>query len=207
MNQKFTLLAIASSVLLAACAPAAFTPISQSNPGEIRLGTSSPEDVKASINGGKMLEDDVTINGKSLHVISYRYNKSAMFFGLEAKTRYSVYFFYNNKLVGQEKSSRFEEDSTEFDVEKAKTIKDGVTRQQVVSELGKPAGEFIYPIAKNPGDTGIFYYNVTQRPVPFVGKTEAVLQAVFSLSGNVVDSVDVTDKTHPDFVDEVPLNY
>ena len=190
--KKVALLAL-STLALSACAPSAYV---ESNPSAIQFGVSSIQDVKNQGSGGKELEDNITINNQPIHTLTYRYMESAAFFGLEAKTRYTTYFFYNNKLVGKETSSRFDNESTEFDVDKAKTIKNGATRQQVVAELGKPSGTFIYPIAKNPGDTGIAYYNAVIHPVPFVGEIETVHEALVSLNNDTVDNVLVTDDTH-----------
>ena len=186
-------LALIPVLFLGACA-SQFSDIKQSNTGAIKLGVSSVEDVKSHLSGGKMHEDDVTINGKTIHYLSFMHLESAMFFGMEAPSRYLTYFFYDGKLVGMEKSSRFKEDSTNFDMDKAKTIKDGESHEQVVALLGQPSGEFLYPIAKNPGDTGIAYYNVTLRVQPFIGQVRSVNETRISLNDqDKIDDVFVDD--------------
>ena len=193
MKMTYRTLAILPVLLLAACG-SQFNDIKQTNTSAIRLGVSSIEDVKSHLSGGRQVEDDITINGKTIHYLNFAHVKSAMFFGMEAPTRYLTYLFYDGKLVGIEKSSRFDEDSTKFDIDKAKTIKDGVTREQIVSLLGQPSGEFIYPIAKNPGDTGIAYYNVIMMVEPFVGGVRTVNEARYSLNDhNEVDDVSIDD--------------
>ena len=191
--KKVALLAL-STFALAACAPSAYV---ESNPSAIRFGVSSVQDVKNQISGGRLDEEsDITINGKPIHTLTYQYVKSTAFWGATSQSRYALYLFYNDKLVGKEESSFIEGESTNFDVDKAKTIKNGTTRQQVVAELGKPSGTFIYPIAKNPGDTGIAYYSVAARLIPVVGVMLTVHEAQVSLNNDIADNVAVTDDTH-----------
>lgn len=198
MKKTATVLVLSALTLtLGACASQR-NDIDESNVSAIKLGVSSLNDVKSHVSGGRMYENDITINGQPVHYLSYFHSKGAAFYGVEGKMRYLSYLFYNDKLVGIEKSSRFDEDSTDFDVDKAKTIKNGMTRQQVVGILGNPSGEFIYPIAKNPGDTGIAYYNIAVRPVPFAGSLQTDHEARISLNNNnEVDDVFVEDKTSP----------
>ena len=192
MKKSYRFFAVLPVLLLAACG-SQFNDIKQTNTSAIRLGVSSIADVKSHLSGGRMVEDDITINGKTVHYVNFAHIKSAMFFGMEAQSRYLTYLFYDGKLVGIEKSSRFDEDSTKFDIEKAKIVKDGETREQVVSLLGQPSGEFLYPIAKNPGDTGIAYYNVVLMQEPFVGQVRTVNEARFSLNNDAVDDVSIDD--------------
>ena len=193
--KKSAILALSlSTIALAACCDCTTSQYVESNPSAIRLGVSSVQDVMIQGKGGKELEGNITINGQTINALTYLSMKGGVL--PEAKTRYTTYFFYNNKLVGKETSSRFSKDSTNFDVDKAKTIKNGTTLQQVVAELGKPSGTFIYPIAKNSGDTGIAYYNISIHPLPFEEKTETVHEARISFDNNgKVDNVTVTDDT------------
>ena len=190
--KKSAILALSLSTILSACCDCTTSQYVESNPLAIRLGVSSIQDVMIQGKGGYELEGNITINGKTINALTYLSMEGGVL--PEAKTRYTTYFFYNNKLVGKETSSRFSKDSTNFDVDKAKTIKNGTTLQQVVAELGKPSGTFIYPIAKNLGDTGIAYYNISIHPLPFEEKTETVHEARISFDKNgKVDNVTVTD--------------
>lgn len=193
--KKTTTIAISLSALaLAACTPPMLTEVNQSRASELHLGLSSIADVKDRLSGGRLYEDDTEINGKQIHYLNYIHVKASLLD--EPRARYQSYLFYNDKLVGIEKSSRFDEDSTDFNVEKAKEIKNGMTRQQVIGLLGKPSGEFIYPISKNPGDSGIAYYNVRSRQIPVIGRMQTNHEARVSLNNNnEVDDVFVDDKT------------
>ena len=69
--------------------------------------------------------------------------------GVIAK-RVQRFYFYKDKLVGHEFTSTWPVDSTDFDELKVGDIKIGTTTiQQVVELIGKPGGEFIYPLVKN----------------------------------------------------------
>ncbi len=115
MKISYRFFAILPVLLLAACGTQ-FNDIKQTNTSAIRLGVSSIDDVKSHLSGGRMVEDDISINGKKIHYVNYVHMKGASFFGMEGQARYLTYLFYDGKLVGIEKSSRFDEDSTNLNI-------------------------------------------------------------------------------------------
>lgn len=72
--------------------------------------------------------------------------------------REETFMFHNDILVGKEYTSSFKKDSTYFDVDKAKTIKKGMKEADVIALLGKPSGEFHYPVISVKKDRAILYY-------------------------------------------------
>src|SRR3546814_17584436 len=54
-------------------------------------------------------------------------------------------------------SSSFKQDNTYFDVDKAKTIKPGMSAEAVRVLLGHPSGEAIYPVSSTMGNRNMEY--------------------------------------------------
>jgi outer membrane protein assembly factor BamE (lipoprotein component of BamABCDE complex) len=98
-------------------------------------------------------------NGEDLEIIGYAYAKvgdEAVFEGV-TPARSVGFLFHKNVLVGKEFSSSFKSDNTYFDAQKAKSVKQGMTRLEVVALLGKTAGEYRYPVISNKNGKALVY--------------------------------------------------
>ena len=81
-----------------------------------------------------------------------------------------VYFFHEGVLVGYDYASSFSEDRSERELndEIVKQIKPGDERSRVISLLGKPGGEFIFPLVDKSGYSQLRYTFLSTYRVPFV---------------------------------------
>lgn len=87
---------------------------------------------------------------------------SAFFFGGSRPGVFPVKMlalqFNDDLLMKYRFISNFEQDSTNFDEEKARSIESGkTTRAEVISLLGEPSGMAIYPSAREKNDTRYLY--------------------------------------------------
>lgn len=103
----------------------------------------------------------VTKNDQQLDQIVYVYAEgvsgSAAYPGVNP-ARSLTYSFTGNTLAGQEFISSFKVDATDWDESKVPQILKGQsTRAEVISLLGKPSGEVIYPIIKNKDEQALVY--------------------------------------------------
>ena len=104
-------------------------------------------------------------NGEDLDIISYAYAKAddeAVFEGV-TPARSVAFLFHKNVLVGKEFTSSFKSDSTYFDPQKAKSVKKGMKKQDVVALLGKAGGEYRYPVISNKNGKALVYIFVQTK--------------------------------------------
>ena len=151
------------SVFLSGCAGSKF--VRQSDDALV-LGETSYQSIVQKM-GKPYREGTVSKNGKMVKTIAYAYASTGgegAYPGLTAAARSQGFFFLNDKLVGYEFLSSWKEDSTEFDGSKVAQIKEGqTTRKEVEALLGKPGGQYIYPLVAGENEKGISYlYNHTK---------------------------------------------
>lgn len=98
-------------------------------------------------------------NGETVEIISYAYanvGSGAVFEGVTA-ARALGFYFHNDRLVGTEFTSSFHEGHTYYDPEKAKSIKKGMGRAEVVTLLGPAGGEYRFPLIADPKGKALVY--------------------------------------------------
>lgn len=98
-------------------------------------------------------------NGENVEIVNYAYAQvggEAVFDGV-TPARSVGFLFHNNVLVGKEFTSSFKSDNTYFDPLKAKSVKQGMKKQDVVTLLGKAGGEYRYPIISNKKGKALVY--------------------------------------------------
>ena len=147
--------------LLAACAGTDFVRMRDDS---LELGKTTYQSVQDRM-GSSGKEGVVSINGKQYKTLNYTFASV----GGEAlhsdvtPARGQTFYFMDRILVGHEFLSSFKSDNTDFDDGKVSSIKKGIsTRADVLSLLGTPAGQFIYPIAKNrDGEILLYLYSET----------------------------------------------
>jgi len=99
------------------------------------------------------------MNGATIDIINYAYasvGAEAVYDGVTA-ARSMGFMFYKDKLVGKEFTSSFKTDNTAFDIGKAKSVKKGMKESEVITLLGKPGGEYRYPVMEDKNGRSMVY--------------------------------------------------
>jgi outer membrane protein assembly factor BamE (lipoprotein component of BamABCDE complex) len=124
------------------------------------LGKTTQSEVIAQM-GAPIGKSEMVLNSQQIHGIGYTNHDVSSHLGEVIKTRNVTYMFYNNVLVGISGFSTYNEDSTKFDPTKVSQIVIGkTTKDQVITLLGKPSGQDIYPMISNKDQTAIVYQYV-----------------------------------------------
>lgn len=145
---------IAAFAALGGCATNFVRPASES----LTLGKSSSADIIKLAGKPTSRNDNATLNGEKIQVLTYYYNDGAKFWGLIIPQRTLTYTLFNDTLVGDEFNSTMDGEKTEFDTDKIGSIQKGkTTREEVIALMGKPSGEVIYPVIKDKNGTGLVY--------------------------------------------------
>lgn len=180
---RVTFLAV-SLIILSGCAAPNFV---KPAPDKLLLGKSTREDVIRSVGNAQPIPGDATVNGENIHMLTYNYGESPKFWGLVIKRRTQTYTLFNGVLVGDEYNSTFDDDYTDFDAEKAASIRKGkTTRSEVIALLGKPSGNVLYPLVADRQDHGLVYAYTYAR---FAGILTSVKSKVLVVTLNGDDVV------------------
>jgi len=184
--------AIAFSLLLAGCAGTKFVRVPDDS---LVLGQTTMEQIKTRL-GSPYREGEITKNGQQLKTANYFYSSA----GREADSkgvtpaRNQGFIFYNDKLVGYEFSSSWQEDSTEFDGAKVPQIKIGEsTRSDVVRLFGNPGGKYIYPLIPDANDKAINYLYEQAKGTAVNLKSYQQLLVVTFNKQDIVTNVEYTE--------------
>ena len=162
---------VGSLVLLVALAGCAGKDFVRPEADAFRLGETTYSQVVQQL-GEPRKSGDVVKNDKTVKSITYVYASRASE-PAEADVipaRGLTYYFYEDKLVGQEFLSSFKADSSNFDETRVGSIRKGeTTRAQVIQTLGTPTASFVSPIAKSTAGETIGYGYTTVRGGLFSG--------------------------------------
>lgn len=183
--------AVALSLLMAACAGTDFV-----RPAETAfvLGSTTKQQVETQ-QGKPFQVDKLTINNEMLDSYSYAYATSSGESLVDGVTpaRAAGFFFLDDVLVGQDFISSFKEDSTDFDESRVSSIlKDKTTKEEVITLLGKPSGNYIYPLVVNKEDAGLVYQYTQTKGSVFNTKVYQKLLVISINKGGIVTSVHFT---------------
>jgi outer membrane protein assembly factor BamE (lipoprotein component of BamABCDE complex) len=150
------LLAIALAAILSGCAGTNFK---RPEPQALEVGKSTSADVTR-VMGSPLQTGELLKNNEKIRTARYAYAEGAgtgRYPGV-VPARAMVFSTFNDLLVGQEFVSSFPDDATEFDEAKVPAIVKGKsTRTEVITLLGRPSGDAIYPLIKNKAEKGIIY--------------------------------------------------
>ncbi|WP_410498345.1 hypothetical protein [Chitinibacter sp. S2-10] len=156
MNTIRLLPAIVFAIVLSGCAGTNFK---QPDPTALIVGKSTSADVTR-VMGSPLQTGEMLKNDEKIRIVRYAYAEGAgtgRYPGV-VPARAMIFSTLSDLLVGKEFVSSFPDDATEFDETKIPAITKGKsTRADVVSLLGKPNGEAIYPLLKSKTDTGFVY--------------------------------------------------
>lgn len=138
---------------------------------QLVLGKTTKQEVLTSM-GKPNGKGTNTFNGIELDIVNYAYAKvggDAVLPGV-TPARSQGLLFEDGILVGKEYTSSFSVDSTLFDTEKAKTVVKGQSKEEVVSLMGAPRGEYLYPIIED--KNGYAYVYMFTQTKGFKSKTD-----------------------------------
>lgn len=156
MKNTRLLLAFVFAVILSGCAGTNFK---RPEPQALVVGKSTSSDVTR-VMGSPLQTGELLKNGEKIKTARYAYAEGAgtgRYPGV-VPARAMVFSTFSDLLVGQEFVSSFPDDATDFDEAKVSAITKGKSnRADVLSLLGKPNGEAVYPLIKNKAESGIVY--------------------------------------------------
>jgi outer membrane protein assembly factor BamE (lipoprotein component of BamABCDE complex) len=147
---------LAAAAIMTACAGVNFV-----KPADDKLvvGTTTKSQVLAIMGAEPNGKGEKLANGEKLESVIYAYatvGGESVFPGV-TPARAIGFTFHKDTLVGKEFTSSFNVDNTWFDPEKAKSIKQGMTTAEVVALMGKPGGEYRYPVIANRNGKALVY--------------------------------------------------
>jgi outer membrane protein assembly factor BamE (lipoprotein component of BamABCDE complex) len=182
------------AVLLTACGGKDF--IRPQN-GSLNLGTTTYDQIIMN-HGEPLRTGNLTRNGIQLKTITYSY-AVAVPFTTKLSSKAMVFVFDNDILVSYDYASSFddEKESANYDDEKVNNIEQGDKKDKVISILGKPGGEAIYPAVGTKGDSIFRYSFIDTYRIPFVPTariTRKTLTISFDSNDSVVDIKSVETK-------------
>lgn len=159
MNTKFISIAIAGAILMSGCSAKVGQNFIKPNSDALILGQTTY--IQAIEKVGKPYKEGIkTINNHQINEATYMYVDTAGD-GIEARVvpaKILTLSFADDKLVGQNFSSSFKIDNSDFDNSKVTTIKKGeTTYSEVIAILGNPTGHKIAPLVASPSAKGISY--------------------------------------------------
>ena len=139
----------------------------------LQLGKTTYTEIVARF-GSPYREGTMLKNEQMVKTISYAYatkmGEAAAVSGI-TPARATAFYFVDLVLVGHEFTSSFEKDQTNFDETKVTQIKKGETTQpQVISLIGPPTGNFMFPLVQRKDEKGLVYVYMQTRveQAPFV---------------------------------------
>jgi len=188
-KNSFLLSAIAAMVVLSGCAGTNFK---RPETGALQVGKSSYTDV-VRVMGVPPRTGEALKNNQKIKLSTYVYAEGTgggAYPGV-VPARAMTFSTFNDLLVGQEFVSSFPSDPTDFDDSKIASIMKGkTTRAEVLSTLGKPNGEVVYPLIKNQADNGVVFSYTHAKGNAFNMKFYSKVLIVSFGADNIVSDVE-----------------
>ena len=172
---------------------------SRPDPETLVLGVTTLSEARTRI-GTPLKEESFTANGEKVKGVRYGYAQKIAedlaTWGF--RVRHLTLCFVDERLVGFEGRSSFQEDSTDFDVEKLSELKVGTTtRAQVVELLGTPSGKARHPVLAGKDEEALIYSylyltqpdrkTVNKRVVVVFGPDDIVRRVDSRAGGSALD--------------------
>ena len=158
-------------------------------PDRLELGKSTRAEVLQTLKT-QPASSDVTLNKEKVQVLNYYYGENPKFWGLLISRRFQTYALFNDILVGDEYSSTFDGESTDFNTDKISSIQKGkTTRVEVVALMGKPSGEVLYPIVLDKKWRGLVYSYTWSRFAGILTTSSSNLLLVSIDENNIVSNI------------------
>jgi outer membrane protein assembly factor BamE (lipoprotein component of BamABCDE complex) len=154
-------LAVAGALLLVACAGSNFE---RPAVEQFVLGSTTRNQVVARLGEPNAKGTGVSRAGQRLEQMSYIYaSTSAESVTMGVAVRRAGFLFHDDVLVGRDFSSSFKSDSTYFDPHKTTSLRQGMSRSEIVALVGQPGGEYGYPIIANRTGVSLVYWFIDSK--------------------------------------------
>jgi outer membrane protein assembly factor BamE (lipoprotein component of BamABCDE complex) len=182
-------LVLVLAIAVAGCAGSDFA---KQSDDALVLGQTTRQEILQRL-GTPYREGTATKNGKQLKTLSYAFATTT---GAPVRdgvvpTRGQGFYFLDDKLMGYDFSSSWKEDQTNFDGAKVTEIKKGVsTRPEVLKLMGRPGGQYAYPMIPNQNEQADVYLYAETRGGPFNVKFYQKMLVVTYDQRGVVSNVD-----------------
>lgn len=160
--------------------------------GELTVGKATKAEVAGRM-GDPMQTGELLKNDRKLAQVRYAYAAAGGESAYPGVTpaRSMAFTFFNDTLTSKQFVSSFKSDSTDFDAAKSQSITKGkTTKQEVISLLGKPSGEAVYPFIKSAGDQAYIYSYVQAKGSVFNMKFYSKVLVISFDDRNIVTDVE-----------------
>ena len=191
MSARGPVLAVALLlVALGGCAGRDFT---RPPTDTLSLGKTSEREIRQRF-GDPYRQGTVLRNGETMKSLTYAYaSGAASLAGGLTPARGMGFYFWNETMVGYEFTSSFDEDKTDFDVNKAEQIRKGETTETAVTALLGPApGAHVYPMIADKTARALVYLYGQTRGSALSLKHYQQLLVVTIAPNSVVSDVQLT---------------
>lgn len=148
---------LAVTAILSGCA--AGTDFKRMEVSNITLGQTKSVDIVQKM-GTPFSTGPMTQNGESFERVTYTYAASNGTPAIEGVTpaRAQSFVFHKDVLVGTDFTSSWMQDTTNFEQAKVKLIQKNKTSiSELIKIIGKPGGEYIYPLIENENEKAKVY--------------------------------------------------
>jgi len=110
----------------------------------------------------------ISQNNASMSTLSYT-NAMGIPFTTKISSRAILFALHNDVLVGYDFASSYDDDQISNDQKESllQKIKNGDSKNKILSLIGKPDGEGIYPLTSKKGYSSIRYNFLTTSRIPF----------------------------------------
>ena len=190
---KSFLVSVSVAALFSGCAG---TDFQRPDPSSFHLGKSTTSDL-IGVMGPASRTGKVLKNGLAISQLTYVYatkiGADPLYPGV-TPARVMVFSTFNDTLVGEQFISSFKVDATDYDDTKiGAIIKGKTTRAEVVSALGPPSGEAIYPAVNGKGGAAIIYAYSQVKGGAFNLKFYSKVLTVSLNASDVVSDIDYVE--------------
>ncbi|WP_157953978.1 hypothetical protein [Microbulbifer sp. A4B17] len=181
-----------SLLVLSGCTGIGTKPLGEN---ELALGVDTEQTIKEKL--GKPYEKGVFVkNDQQILTLAYAYpttGKKPVNENISGARNQGFYFF-NNKLVGQDFVSSLAEDSTDFDESKVPLISEGQTSIREAQDLlGKPSGEYQYPLISNKAEKAkVYMYSQTNKAIFQPASYQKILILSYNIDG-IITKIDFAE--------------
>lgn len=194
MFSRFIRLSLVALTALTLGACAAGQNFARPGPADLQLGKSTFVELTTRLGSQPQQQGTSQKNGEDVTSVSYAYAHGGQAPLVQSVTpsRGINLHFHKGILVGHEFLSSFAADPSDFDETKVSQIQKGkTTRAEVEAIMGKPTGEYIFPMIKDPTGSGLFYGYTHVKGSAFNMKFHRKVLIVTLDKAGVVSDVDL----------------
>lgn len=185
-------LVVLTALTLGACA--AGRDFARPGPADLVLGKATSVELTQRLGSTPQQQGTSQKNGEEVTSMSYAYahgGQAPLVAGVTPSRGINLHF-QKGILVGHEFLSSFAADASDFDETKVSQLQKGkTTRVEVEGVMGKPTGEYIFPMIKDPTGSGLFYGYTQVKGSAFNMKLHRKILIVTLDKAGVVSDIDL----------------